>query len=191
MPMRPSEAMQLVRQIFKESPNNRDLVATEMAPLFGLGENANHDPLARIKAQCVFRYPGFEDPIGEFVILCLHGEWSLPLPQWHVALPIIKANRDDPAYLADKCPLREGQSVEHYYARFLIRVLHIFRHPGEKESHMLHWLRDKSDEHVWWVFFHMLMYFQLEHMRLNRQKAPFRDLANHYINKVKETTSRV
>ncbi|KAI1259489.1 hypothetical protein F5Y18DRAFT_443026 [Xylariaceae sp. FL1019] len=191
MPMCPSEAMRVVRQIFNEHPNNRDLVATEMAPLFGLGRNANHDSLARIKAQCVFRYPGLEDPIGEFVILCLRGEWSLPLPQWDDTLRTTKAHRDDPAYLADRCPVAEGQSVERYYARYLIRVLHVFRHPVHRESQMLHWLRDASDEHVWWVFFHMLVYLQLEHMQLNKQKAPLRDLASHYINKVKGKTSYI
>ncbi|KAI8628973.1 hypothetical protein F5Y19DRAFT_485329 [Xylariaceae sp. FL1651] len=180
----PAEAERFVRSIFKQKPNNLDLVATEFTPLFGFGPGSNYDVLARLKAQAVFSCQELSDPLCEFAVVYLHGEWSLPVAKWPSTIALVKKHRNDAAWTSTQCPVPEDGSADQFYARFLIRMLQRLQHPA-KTTHLLHWLRCAEDEEdTCWVFFHALMYLQLESMHFNKANAPFRDFANHYVNKL-------
>ncbi|TRX94209.1 hypothetical protein FHL15_004977 [Xylaria flabelliformis] len=75
----PTVAEKFVRSIFKHEPNNLDLVATELAPLFGLGPNSSHDPVARSRAQTVFNSLQLAEPLAEFIQYFVRDQFGLPL----------------------------------------------------------------------------------------------------------------
>ncbi|KAI1429834.1 hypothetical protein F5Y12DRAFT_795368 [Xylaria sp. FL1777] len=181
----PAVAEAHVYQIFKQRPNNLDLVAAELAPLFGFGAASNHDVLARSRSQAVFASQILQEPFGEFAILFLKGEWSLPTPKWDSTLAIVKEHAEDKAWRGEKCPLPDTASVDEFCARALIRTMYLLKNP-EKHLRMLDWLRNaEEDDDVYWVFFFSLAYLQLEAMHFNKSHALFRDLVSHYVNKIK------
>ncbi|KAI1754018.1 hypothetical protein F4782DRAFT_545358 [Xylaria castorea] len=179
----PTEAEKFVRSIYKHKPNNLDLVAAELTPLFGFGPGSNHDVIARSKSQALFASQVMEDPFGEFAMSYLKGEWALPMASWDLTIELVKKHGKEKAWIESKCPISDTASVDEFYARFLIRSLQQLRYP-EKPLKMLDWLRNADEEDSCWVLFHALMYLQLEAMHFNRTHAPFRDLVSHYVNKM-------
>ncbi|KAI1484648.1 hypothetical protein F5X96DRAFT_425603 [Biscogniauxia mediterranea] len=184
----PAEAERHVRRVFKMKPNNLDLAATELAPLYGLGAGSTFDVVARGKAQAVFVCPELHDYFGEFAMLYLGGEWSVPLAEWQGTMELVRKHQDDPVWNQERCPCKPDWGAGHYYARFLILTMHAIRNPS-KSTQLLHWMRDADLEDAYWVLFHALMYLQLETMQLNRECAPFSDRVNHYKNKLTGTGS--
>ncbi|CAJ2499933.1 Uu.00g027860.m01.CDS01 [Anthostomella pinea] len=178
----PAQAEKYVRSIFKEKPSNLDLAATELVPLYGLNDNASHDVVARVQTQAIFVCPELQEHLGEFVLLYLNGEWSLPVGDWRATIKLIQQHKKDPTWHSSKCPVQPDWTVNHFYARFLLRMLREVRYPV-KETKMLGWLRRADHEDVYWVLFHALMYLQLDIMQFNRSHAPLRDVASHYANK--------
>ncbi|KAI1430766.1 hypothetical protein GGR50DRAFT_160474 [Xylaria sp. CBS 124048] len=81
----------------------------------------------------------------------------------------------------------DARCPEIHYARFLLAVIDRLRR-GVGVPWMMMWLRDAltegREEDVCWVLFHTLMYLQLEGMRYNRERAPFREVAGHFVHKV-------
>ncbi|KAI1310584.1 hypothetical protein F5Y03DRAFT_22959 [Xylaria venustula] len=181
----PTVALSYVFKIFGERPNNLDLVAAELAPLFGFGPASHCDVLSRSRAQAVFASQILQAPFGEYAVLYLKGEWSLSLPSWDSTLAIIKEHAEDEKWIGDKCPLPESASADQFCARCLLRTMHLLTN-DKKELRMLDWLRNADDEDdVYWVLFFALAYLQLEAMHFNKNHAPFRDLVSHYVNKMK------
>ncbi|KAI0968233.1 hypothetical protein F4678DRAFT_482203 [Xylaria arbuscula] len=181
----PDVALSYIFKLFSERPNNLDLVAAELAPLFGFGPASHCDVLSRSRAQAVFASQILQAPFGEYAILYLKGEWSLPLPSWDSTLAIIKEHAKDEKWIGDRCPIPESASADDFSARCLLRTMHLLKN-GEKELQMLDWLRNADNEDdVYWVFFFSLAYLQLEAMHFNKNHAPFRDLVSHYVNKMK------
>ncbi|KAI5917243.1 hypothetical protein F4810DRAFT_705041 [Camillea tinctor] len=178
----PAEAEKQVRRVFKMKPNNLDLAAAELAPLFGFGAGSTFDVVARGKAQAVFVCPELHDYFGEFAILYLGGEWSMPVAEWQETIELVRKNQDNPAWKEERCSCKPGWTASQFYARFLILTMHAIRNPA-KSTQLLHWMRDADLEDGYWVLFHALMYLQLETMQLNRECAPFSDRVNHYKNK--------
>ncbi|KAI1500267.1 hypothetical protein F5X99DRAFT_429910 [Biscogniauxia marginata] len=178
----PAEAEKQVRRVFKMRPVNLDLAATELAPLYGLGDGATFDVVARGKAQAVFVCPELHDHFGEFAILYLAGEWSVPVADWRETIGLVRKHQNDQVWKQERCPSRPNWGANHYYARFLILTMHAIRNP-DKSTQLLYWMRDADLEDGYWVLFHALMYLQLETMQLNREHAPFSDRVNHYKHK--------
>ncbi|KAI1319482.1 hypothetical protein F5Y16DRAFT_414248 [Xylariaceae sp. FL0255] len=183
------EAREIVHDIFKLKPNNLDLVATELAPVFGFGPESNTDVVARMKAQTVFRCPALQDALDDFSTNYLRHRWDMPVANWNGgALQHVHYHKENPAsfnYLA-RCLVEEDEGsrekVDIYYARFLWKILQEIRHPTVK-THLFYWLQDADDDAVCWVFFHVLMYLQLQQMQINRTEAPFRVVVAHYLAK--------
>ncbi|GAW11669.1 hypothetical protein ANO14919_010170 [Xylariales sp. No.14919] len=176
----PDEAEKFVRAILEHEPNNVDLVAAELAPLYGFGPNSNQDVLARSRAQSIFVSPEIQEPLKEFLALFVRNRWGLPLPKWDPTLALVREHRHSSEWNGPKPPINEGGRPEEYYARFLIRVLHELEHPVATSPLLLKWLRDAvqaggtKEENACWVLFHGLMYLQLKAMDLRESQAPLK-----------------
>ncbi|TGJ83262.1 hypothetical protein E0Z10_g5477 [Xylaria hypoxylon] len=183
----PAAAAKFVLMIFKNKPHDVDLVAAELAPLYGFGPNSNRDVLARSKAQGVFVCPEILEPLKEFQAYFTHDKWGLPLPKWDATLALVHEHSNTGAWTGPGHPVLEGGSPEQYYARFLILMLHELELPVRAKTHMIQWLRDAvrmgKEDNVCWVLFHALFYLQLKAMDLNKSRAPFKDRMQHYINR--------
>ncbi|KAI1735390.1 hypothetical protein F4680DRAFT_470120 [Xylaria scruposa] len=199
----PAEAEKFVRSIFEQKLNNLNLVAAELAPLFGFGPGSNHDVVAQSRTQALFMSPVMQDTFGEFATLYLNGDWSLPVASWDSTITLTKNKIAEKAWIEWSLPITRWDStdatkkqarerawiaipdranVDEFYARFLVRTLQRLRCPEKPD--MLDWLRRANVEDACWVLFHALMYLQLETMHFNKTHAPFRDLISHYVNKV-------
>ncbi|KAI3324553.1 hypothetical protein HD806DRAFT_48624 [Xylariaceae sp. AK1471] len=182
----PDIAEQFVRSIHKQKPNNLDLAAAELTPLYGFGQDSKHDPLARARAQALFVSAEFMDPLIEFGRLYIHGEWCLPVANWNSTMNLVKKFRNDKAWTSPHCPVTEGGSADEYYARFLILMLWRLKHPTGV-NHLVSWLRDaayEDEDDVCWVLFHALMYRQLQIMDAHKKKTPFRQRVSRYVRKL-------
>ncbi|RYC57805.1 hypothetical protein CHU98_g8399 [Xylaria longipes] len=183
----PAEAERFIRNIFKHKPNNVDLVAAELAPLYGFGPHSDQDPLARSRAQAVFTSPQITEPLREFLHCFVRDQWGLPLAGWAATLDLVNEHRNDERWTRNLHPLiPNGGNPEQYYARFIIRMLEELDNPFAK-VHILQWLRDGiragKENDVCWILFHALMCFQLKRMELNKHHAPMKIVAAYYFHK--------
>ncbi|KAI0457471.1 hypothetical protein F5B21DRAFT_521318 [Xylaria acuta] len=184
----PAEAERFVRRIFKHKPNNVDLVAAELAPLYGFGPNSSQDPLARSRAQAVFTSPQITESLREFLHCFVGDQWGLPLAHWASTLDLVHEHKNDGHWTRNLhlLVLNRGAPEQHY-ARFIIRMLDELDNPFSKGTHMLQWLRDGvragRDDDASWVLFHALMCFQLKRMELNKSHAPKQVVAAYYFHK--------
>ncbi|KAI1827223.1 hypothetical protein F4861DRAFT_536408 [Xylaria intraflava] len=189
----PAAAEQFVRNLFKQRPHNLSVAATELAPLFGFGPDSTHNVIARLRTQAVFASREIGIPYGEFTMRYTRRQWDLPTAKWEPTMALVRKHGDDEAWAGDdeawagdECPVPTGSGPEAYYARFLLVVMSRLR-LGAGVPWMMMWLRDAladgRDDDVCWVLFHTLMYLQLEGMRFNRDRAPFREVAEHYVHK--------
>ncbi|KAF2963631.1 hypothetical protein GQX73_g9941 [Xylaria multiplex] len=184
----PDEAEKFVRAIFKHKPHNVDLVAAELAPLYGFGPNSNHDVLARLRAQSLFVSPEITEPLWDFRVFFTRYRWGLPLPKFVPTLALVHEHRHESSWTGPEYPIADGGRPEPHYARFIIRMLHSLELPIEGNSRMLQWLRNaliaKQEDDVCWVLFHALFYLQLKAMDFNKSNAPFKDRVQHYVNEL-------
>ncbi|KAI1752687.1 hypothetical protein F4782DRAFT_540057 [Xylaria castorea] len=177
----PAEAEEFVRGIFKHKPNDVDLVAAELAPLYGL---SSQDPLAQSRAQAVFTSPQITEPLQEFLQYFVKDLWGLPLPNWAGTIDLVHKHRNDERWTRTWHPLVSNVGTpEQYYARFIIRMLDELLDPFSRDTHMLQWLHNGEPDDVCWVLFHALMCFQLKRMELNKQHAPKKVVAAYYFHK--------
>ncbi|KAI0204649.1 hypothetical protein F4808DRAFT_457094 [Astrocystis sublimbata] len=179
---RPDEAKKFVREIFKKKPENIELIAAQMAPLFGLGATSTKDPLARSRAQALFTSPIIYEALQEFLNVFINGEFGLPLADFHTTLDLVHIYRDDENWSVKTSPLKVGRdSVDEHYARFIIRTLVNLEAGTGKGAKMLQWLRQgmlvNREDEVTWVLFHTLLCFQIKRMELNKAHTPNRVLA--------------
>ncbi|KAI0533820.1 hypothetical protein GGR58DRAFT_516620 [Xylaria digitata] len=184
----PDEAEKFVRAIFKHKPHNVDLVAAELAPLYGFGPNSNHDVVARSRAQSLFVSPEITEPLRQFRVFFIRNQWGLPLPKFTPTLDLVHEYRHASSWAGFGYPVPEEGSPEQHYARFIIRMLHNLELPIDGNPRMLQWLRDAlvadEEDNVCWVLFHALFYLQLKAMDLNKSHAPFKDRMQHYVNRL-------
>ncbi|KAI1128707.1 hypothetical protein F5Y10DRAFT_291742 [Nemania abortiva] len=183
----PAEAEKFVRTIFKHKPDNVDLVAAELAPLYGFGPNSNQDPLARMRAQCVFTTPEITFALNEFTCNFIGDRWALPVAKFNPTLEILHKHRHEWGAVVI-APFNGEGIPEQHYARFLSLMLNQLERPTRKKTMMLQWLRDALDEgreeDVCWVLFHALMYLQLRVMGYNKARASLKSLTLHYVKKL-------
>ncbi|KAI0474118.1 hypothetical protein GGR56DRAFT_696877 [Xylariaceae sp. FL0804] len=196
----PEGAEQHVRAVFRCRPNNLDLAAAELAPLYGLGAGASADPLARMYAAALFSSPALGDPLGEFLMDYLQGRWGMPVAKWPATLALVLASSSSSSSLFSS-PEGEGEGTattdaDRHYARFILAVEAAINgddapgvagtgRPASHQQHQhLRWLRGAPREDVAWVLFHALMYLQLDCMQWNRRHAPLGDFTRHYVTKM-------
>ncbi|KAI0096661.1 hypothetical protein GGR51DRAFT_567081 [Nemania sp. FL0031] len=184
----PDEAKGFVILIFKHKPDNIDLVAADLVPLFGFGPNSNQDPLARIKAQSVFTSPEVTYALKEFLNGFTYAGWGLDVAKWHPTWNLVRLHRNDKDRKLPLVAPFSKDPLEQYYARFIILMLSKLEEPYSGNM-MLQWLRDAMHddriEEVSWVLFHALMYLQLKAMDLNKARASLKEWAQHYLHKFK------
>ncbi|KAI0468479.1 hypothetical protein F4859DRAFT_517033 [Xylaria cf. heliscus] len=191
----PAEAKKFIRGIFKNQPDNVELIAAELAPLYGFGPESNKDPLARSRAEAVFTSPQVKEPVQEFLQSFVGDQWGLPLADWDATLELVHKHRSGAQWPALYLIVPEGASAEQHYARFIIRMLDELVNPLSTGQHMLLWLGDGvragKDDDVSWVLFHALMCFQIKSMELNKSHAPKKVLVAHYFQKFFKNFSKV
>ncbi|KAI0021196.1 hypothetical protein F4780DRAFT_790653 [Xylariomycetidae sp. FL0641] len=179
----PDLCIEEVRMLHRLSPNNLDLAAAELAPLFGFGAASQFDVQARRRAQSLFASRVLDDPFGEFATAYLGGDWSLPVGDWAKTLALASQHQDD---AEDKSPITaDGGDVHHHYARFLVRAR---ANVWAEATQMLGWLREAdrlARDDAYWVLFHALVFLQLRMMEANRHRAPLGDRAAHYLEKLR------
>ncbi|KAI1150144.1 hypothetical protein F4825DRAFT_452767 [Nemania diffusa] len=190
----PAEAAKFVRCIFKHKPDNVDLVAAELAPLFGFGPNSNQNVLARWLAQSVFTTPEITYPLKEFLSEYTGDKWGLPVADWTATMALVHEHRRDQYWTGPvHRPFPNDSIPEFHYARFLIFMLSQLEIPVGRKTQMMQWLRDAAadnrEDDVCWVFFYALMYFQLKAMDLNKARAPFKDVAKYHVQKLVDKNS--
>ncbi|KAI0864969.1 hypothetical protein F4860DRAFT_510125 [Xylaria cubensis] len=191
----PAAAEKFVRSIFKHEPNNADLVAAELAPLFGLGPNSSQDPVARWRAQTVFNSPQILVPLKEFIKYFVRDQFGLPLAKWAGTLNLVHELRNDKHWTHYLCPLPDGGTPEQYYARFIILMLESLATPtGRKGANLLLWLGDGiragQEDDVSWILFHAIMCFQIKRMNLNKYHASKETIATYYFHKFFDQVSK-
>lgn len=191
----PAKAAKFVQTLQKCGPHSIDVVAAELAPLYGLGRASNRDVRARLRAQAVFTSPEISEPLGEILARFTSDRWGVPVARWAPTLALVHKYKGakDWAGLACPYPLLYG-SPDEYYARFLILLLDRLKKTSVDErkdsrgTHMVQWLRDGveagREDDVCWVLFHAFMYFQLRRMEVNRAQAPVMAVVRYYIGKM-------
>ncbi|KAJ8132462.1 hypothetical protein O1611_g1156 [Lasiodiplodia mahajangana] len=187
------EAEKFVKLIFKHKPDNVDLVAAELAPLFGFGPNSNQDPLSRMRAQSIFTSPEITSALKEFLDNFIYERWGLAVAKWRPTLDLVHLHRDDRDWkLPGIAPFPNEEAPEKHYARFIILMLNQLEKPYPR-SMMLLWLRDAMndgrEDQVSWILFHVLMYLQLKAMDLNKVRASPKEWVQHYLHKFKTENS--
>ncbi|KAI0424716.1 hypothetical protein F5Y09DRAFT_353155 [Xylaria sp. FL1042] len=185
----PEEAEKFIRAIVKCKPYDVDLVSAELAPLYGFGPHSNCDVLARSRAQAVLVSPVLSEPFQEFTFHFICDSWDLPVAKFPPTLALVHKYKNTTAWNGPDYPVPMGGSPEEHYARFLIRILNELEQPIGLGRYMLKWLCDTKTgredawvEDVCWVYFHALMYLQLNVMQAHKCGAPLGDRARHYIN---------
>ncbi|KAI1815215.1 hypothetical protein GGS20DRAFT_544445 [Poronia punctata] len=217
------EAERLVRDIAKQKPWSWEVAGTELTPIFGLGlspsitcpcagtsvpltqaearEKSLRDPLARMRAQGVFRSPETQPLLSEFSDGYRRKKgkgqqlWDLPVAKWGETLKLIKERRNDVDWVKSAAE-SDTDDANEKYAKLIITFLYMLENeemidrkgkgkeiPKEtkkKGSSILSWLRGEDEDDASWVFFHALLFLQLEAMRLNKSEASFKERALHY-----------
>ncbi|KAI1175546.1 hypothetical protein F4777DRAFT_598463 [Nemania sp. FL0916] len=181
----PANAAKFVRNLYKRNPANLDIASTELAPLYGLGPNSSHDPLARMRAQSIFASPDASEPFKEFLRRYTRDSWGLPVADWDSTMSLVHQHWRDDAWLGFARPFPDEGTPEQHYARFLIVMLNQLLDPG---CRMLGWLgdavKDGREDDACWVLFHALMFIQLTVMGSNQSRATFKDRVNFYVDKL-------
>ncbi|KAI0444919.1 hypothetical protein F4803DRAFT_548749 [Xylaria telfairii] len=181
----PTAAEKFVRDVFKSKPTNIDLIAAELAPLYGLGPNSSYDPLARSRAQAVFKSPQIINPLREFLQYFVRDQWGVATPNWETTLALVRKHRENKFNLRPIVPVTG--TPEQHYARFIIRMLETLENPSGEGSHMLLWLGDgiraEREDDVSWILFYTLLCFHLQAMELNKSNAPKKVVAAYYFDK--------
>ncbi|KAI1761759.1 hypothetical protein GGR53DRAFT_533220 [Hypoxylon sp. FL1150] len=168
------KAKRQVYEIYKKKHPHFDAAAGELAPIFGLGD----DLLAVQRAQGLFKHPAFADAYVEFAEAYLEGRWDRPVGEWSAVHKLVHDHKKDPDWRRSDDLARAGWNVNHFYARFVLRLLDGIR---ENTVHMTWWLEDASVCDAAFVVSFALMYVQLETMRDNRKHAPAKDRINHVV----------
>ncbi|KAI1401457.1 hypothetical protein F4819DRAFT_508483 [Hypoxylon fuscum] len=174
---KPEEAKNQVYQIYKKKLPNFEHASGELAPIFGLG----NDLIAKQRAQSLFKHPSVLDAYAEFTESYLEGRWDLAVGDWEPVHSLFHDGNRNADWGKDVCPDRAGWSVNHYYARFIIRSLYGIRQPRKHITHMVFWLKEANLCNACWVLMHALMYLQLETMRDYKKHAPAKDRISHTI----------
>ncbi|KAI0521513.1 hypothetical protein F5B22DRAFT_643679 [Xylaria bambusicola] len=194
----PDEAEKFLMTVYKHSTKNKhstgnvQLVAAELAPLFGFGPDSTQDVLARARAYYIFISPEIKKPRDEFVLGYTRSRWGIPLPKFAPTLALVKQHRDEIAWRNFALsPVDKDSPAEEHYARFIILMLKQLEAPYPARTAMLNWLRnhryDREEtwtEDVCWIYFHTLMFLQLKAMEICKKKATFKDRARHRISQL-------
>ncbi|KAI6086664.1 hypothetical protein F4821DRAFT_237715 [Hypoxylon rubiginosum] len=165
-----------VYEIYEKELPHLDAAAGELAPVFGLGD----DLLAKQRAQGLFKHPAFTDAYVEFAEAYLEGRWDLPVGDWLALHKLVWKYKKNPDWSRpDICPDRSGWDVNHFYARFVLRVLDAIK--KDDALKMAFWLKDASVCDAIFVLLFALMYMQLETMRDYKKQAPAKDRISHVV----------
>ncbi|KAI0839108.1 hypothetical protein F5Y06DRAFT_303272 [Hypoxylon sp. FL0890] len=150
-------------------------VAGQLGILFDL----SLDPMeAQQKMQGLLKHPAFIDAVDEFSTTYLNWKWDLPVGEWWKIEELIKAHKDDVEWTQHSCPETKEWTVNHFYARFVIRTFHEIKcSPLE----IAHWLREAPYDDAIYILAHVLMFLQLDCMRVCKQVASFKDRMDHLV----------
>ncbi|ORY55846.1 uncharacterized protein BCR38DRAFT_414705 [Pseudomassariella vexata] len=168
----PTETAQRIRIIVNRHLTDLDKVAAELAPSFGLGS----DLLAQQRAQFLFAYPGLHRAFDEFDNRYIAGGYDLPLPEWHLVLPLVHKHVDNPKWARLVYPDYRRWDVNSHYARFIERVMsEIHDRTEKKRCNLVFWVRTAGRDDAYWVLFHALMYLHLARMLDNQRNSPLKE----------------
>ncbi|KAI2468704.1 hypothetical protein F4781DRAFT_397103 [Annulohypoxylon bovei var. microspora] len=170
----PEKAKNEVRQIYKKKLPNREMVAGALAPIFGLGSGM----MPQQRASGLFIHPAFCDSFSEFKHSYIQGQWDLPIGDFGEVHKLVHRLAKDESWIEEKAPDSTGWTVNHFYARFILRTFHEIK---ENKLSLAYWLKETSVCEAIWVLTHALMYIQLETMRDYKKYAPIKDRINHFI----------
>ncbi|KAI0966412.1 hypothetical protein F4678DRAFT_466485 [Xylaria arbuscula] len=194
----PEAAEKFVRKIAKHKPRNTIFVSIKFAPLFGFGPHSEQSALARCRAHSVFASPIISEPLTEFISQYTRDKWGLPVAKFPLTLAIVRNHRNEENWTNPKYPAPECGNPERHYARFIIRILNSLESPLAQGAYLLKWLSDtragREDEwvqDVCWIYFHVILYLQLNVMDMNKRSVPFSERARRYLKTRSESISRV
>ncbi|KAI1314229.1 hypothetical protein F5Y03DRAFT_389700 [Xylaria venustula] len=194
----PKAAEKFVRRIAKHKHRNTIFVSIKFAPLFGFGTHSEQSALARCRAHSVFVSPIISEPLTEFICEYTRDKWGLPVAKFPLTLAIVCAHRHEEKWTDPERPAPECSNPERYYARFIIRILNSLESPLVQGAYILKWLSDARDgredewvEDVCWIYFHVILYLQLNVMDMNKRSVPFGERARRYVNNRLDSISRV
>ena len=188
----PDEAAKFVKAVFKHEKTSIAVVSAALAPLWGFGVGSNLDPLARMRAECIFACPEITRPLRDFNRHYVRGRWDLPVATFAPTLTLVRRHQHKPNWRnSASYPIEEDDNPAEHYARFIIIMLRQLESRVPARTAMLQWLRnvrfirqDTWTEDVCWIYFHAILYLQMKAMSVAKKHASPKERFRQIVNKV-------